>query len=243
MRYALISDVHGNLEALQVVLHHIDMERPDRLVCLGDLVGYGADPEKCIDIVRERTELVVAGNHDWAAIGKTDISYFNPYAQAAVLWTQKRLGNFHRRYLEKLPLILQEEELLFVHSTPERPEEWNYVFSRVQAAYYLARLSHRLCFIGHSHIPVAFVFRGGEVALVTGPSFRISIEPDLRYLINIGSVGQPRDGDNRASYAVVDLAEQVVEVKRVPYDIPTAQRKILKAGLPEVLAERLAYGQ
>ncbi|HID12089.1 MAG TPA: metallophosphoesterase [Candidatus Latescibacteria bacterium] len=243
MRYALIADLHGNLEALRVVLHHIDREQPDRLVCLGDLVGYGADPEECIDIVRDRTDRVVVGNHDWAAIGKADISYFNPYAWAAVLWTQGRLRDFHRRYLERLPLTLQEGELYFVHSTPERPEEWNYIFSRAQAAYYLSQLPHRICFIGHSHVPAAFVLRGNDVVLVPGPSLRIPIEPGLRYLINVGSAGQPRDGDNRASYAVVDLAEQVVEVKRVPYDIPTAQRKILKAGLPEVLAERLAYGQ
>jgi len=243
MRYALISDIHGNLEALQVVLHHIEKEHPDKLVCLGDLVGYGADPQKCIDMVRERTELVVAGNHDWAAIGRTDISYFNPYARAAVLWTREKLGEFHRKYLEELPLVLSEGELYFVHSTPERPEEWNYIFSLTQAAYYLSKLRGGFCFVGHSHVPVAFVSDGDEVSWVPGPSFKVRIEPDLKYLVNVGSVGQPRDGDNRAAYALLDLREGTIEVRRVPYDVATAQRKILKAGLPEVLAERLAYGQ
>lgn len=243
MRYALISDVHGNLEALQVVLHHVERDAPDRLVCLGDLVGYGADPQKCIEMVGGRTELVVAGNHDWAAVGRTDISYFNPYARAAVLWTMERLGEFHRKYLEGLPLVLSEGELHFVHSTPERPEEWNYIFSPVQAAYHLSKLQGHICFVGHSHVPVAFVWDGEEVSWVPGPSFEVHIEPGLRYLVNVGSVGQPRDGDSRAAYAILDLEGGTIEVRRVPYDIATAQRKILKAGLPEVLAERLAYGQ
>lgn len=241
MRYGIISDIHGNLEALNAVLESLSEERIDRYVCLGDLVGYGANPNECVELVQEFTDWVIAGNHDWAAVGLTDISVFNSHAREAVLWTARHLTGEHRTYLKRLPLQWPDEEALFVHATPESPEEWHYIFSPYEAGAYLDTMSARICFIGHSHRPVVFARDDDGQHLVSGTDFRM--KPSWKYIVNVGSVGQPRDGDPRACYAVFDAEEGTAEVKRILYDMEKARRKILRAGLPAIEAERLTYGE
>lgn len=241
MRYGIISDIHGNLEALHAVLDHLNGENIDRYICLGDIVGYGADPNECVELIRNLTDRVIAGNHDWAAVGRTDISVFNIYARRAVLWTSDVLSASSRAYIERLPLRYIEENLLFVHSTPDVPELWRYIFSSYEALWVLRRLKQRVCFVGHSHYPVAFSWKEKEGIRSQSP--RLTLQEGMKAIVNVGSVGQPRDGDPRACYGVLDLDQQTVKVKRVLYDVQTAQEKIRRAGLPEYLAERIVRGE
>lgn len=241
MRYGIISDIHGNWEALHAILEYLHAEHMDRYICLGDLVGYGANPNECVGQIRSLTDRVVAGNHDWAAIGKTDISSFNVYARQAVLWTSGTLNTLNRTYMERLPLRYSEEDLLFVHATPDVPELWGYVLSPYDAWGVLRSLEQWMCVIGHSHYPVAFSWDRKEKVQVHPPC--LTLQKGWKYTVNVGSVGQPRDGDPRACCGVLDLDQQTIEVKRVAYDIQTAQEKIRRAGLPEYLAERIARGK
>jgi diadenosine tetraphosphatase ApaH/serine/threonine PP2A family protein phosphatase len=241
MRYGIISDIHGNLEALNAVLENLSKERIDRYLCLGDLVGYGANPNECVALVRELTDWVIAGNHDWVAVSLSDSSAFNPHARKAALWTARSLTEEHRSYLCKLPLKRPDGEALFVHSTPEEPERWRYILSPHEAGKHFDLLNPQICFIGHSHRPVVFARGDDGHVLVLGADF--SIKSNWKYIVNVGSVGQPRDGDPKASYAIFDAEEASVRIKRVSYDIEKAQQKIRRAGLPEIEAERLAYGE
>ncbi len=241
MRYGIISDIHANLEALHAVLEHLSKERIDRFVCLGDLVGYGANPNECVALVRDLTDWVIAGNHDWVAVSLSDSSAFNHHARKAALWTAGCLTEEHRSYLSNLPLKQSDGEALFVHSTPEEPERWRYILSPHEAGKHFDVLNAQICFIGHSHRPVVFARNDDGHVLVLGTDF--SMKSNWKYIVNVGSVGQPRDGDPRASCAIFDTEEASVRVKRVRYDIEKAQQKIRRAGLPNIESERLAYGE
>lgn len=241
MRYGIISDIHSNLEALKRVLDQLKDESIDRYICLGDIVGYAANPNECADMVREVTDLVIAGNHDYAAIGLTDISFFNPVAAQAAIWTGKALSPDNTNYLKNLRLSFALEDLLFVHSSPSNPELWHYILSLNDAKQEFSLFRERICFLGHTHYPVTFTERSGKYGVIEDPSFRI--QEDYRYIVNVGSVGQPRDLDPRASYAIYDPDQRVVEIKRLPYEIEVTQDRIRKAGLPEFLAQRLELGR
>jgi len=232
---AVISDIHGNLEALNRVLAEIDNLKILRIWCLGDLVGYGADPNQCIETVKDRCEICIVGNHDWAALGKTDISYFNPVAKQAILWTKEVLTDESIRFLEGLDLTASEDDFLLVHASPSRPDEWEYLFEMEQFQNEFSFFTEKVCLIGHSHVPVI----ADENLRIHRSS--VTLETGLRYIINIGSVGQPRDGDHRASFATID--EDRIEIRRVEYDVETARKKILQAGLPPFLADRLKVGR
>ena len=240
MRYAILGDVHANLEALEAVLAEVRREGADRMVCVGDLVGYGADPGTCIDLLREAGVTVVAGNHDHAAIGKLDIEYFNPFAKASTLWTARALSGDQRRYLEELPLVHEEEWLMVAHGSVHEPEAFHYIQTLDDAAESLRALTRPVCFLGHSHIPVSF-FGGDGVAYATDPV--TPVDPAGRTVVNVGAIGQPRDLDPRAAVAFYDTDRREVRLHRVAYDIETATEKILSAGLPEILAERLRFGR
>jgi len=237
----LISDIHGNLEALESVIEKLGEEGVDKVVCLGDLVGYGADPNECIRRVRRLTDLVVAGNHDWAAVGRLDTTYFNPHARSAIYWTSKKLTRESYDYLLGLPLTLELEGVVMVHATPSRPGEWHYILSPEEAFVEFAAFTARAAFIGHSHSPA--VFYQGERTGVIDHKYPFVMEPGKRYIVNIGSVGQPRDGDPRASYAVYDSSTGEVAIRRVEYDVASAQKKILESGISPFLAYRLALGR
>jgi diadenosine tetraphosphatase ApaH/serine/threonine PP2A family protein phosphatase len=244
VRTAILSDVHGNLEALEAVLEHLSGESVERVVCLGDLVGYGADPNPCCARIREVADEVVAGNHDHGAVGLTDVTRFNPFARKAIEWTARMLDIDHRRYLEhlSLTLVLSGERATLVHATPGRPEAWEYVFGPAEVSKEFEAFTTQCCFVGHTHIPVCFVHHPD--GRVTGVRLdRLRLQDGFRYIINVGSVGQPRDGDPRAAYAVWNDEAGTLEMHRVDYDVEAASDKILKAGLPPPLAQRLTYGR
>jgi diadenosine tetraphosphatase ApaH/serine/threonine PP2A family protein phosphatase len=240
--YAVISDIHGNLEALRAVRGEIEKLKPDRVFCLGDIVGYGASPAECIDLTREISESCVAGNHDFGVTGQTDISYFNRYAREAIAWTADTLGPDRMDYLRGLPLTAVEDELFrLVHATPADPGRWNYIFSHQQALEQFKAFGEPLCFLGHSHQPCVFEMMDPETIIMS--TDRATLRPDRRYIVNVGSVGQPRDGDPRASFCLYDPEGKEVRIVRVEYDVEGAQKRILEAGLPPVLANRLTWGE
>ncbi len=241
MKWAILSDVHGNLEALQAVLKETEAEGVDRLVCLGDVVGYGADPNACLLLLRERTDLFVAGNHDWGAVGLTDVSFFNPVAKTAIVWTARILTEGSRIFLRGLPLVRELNELTFIHASPRAPEEWNYIFSLAEAEKEFRAMTGDLAFLGHSHLPLVWVREpGGKVGVLEKQG--VVLKQGRRYMVNVGSVGQPRDGNPLAAYGLYDDDVREFLLRRVPYDISRTQRKILQAGLPSSLAHRLAQG-
>ena len=240
MRYAVLSDIHGNLEALDAVLAHA-ASRADAVLALGDVVGYGADPQACLERVAERAQTVVAGNHEHGAVGLLDPAWFNDRARLALEWTRQRLGADHLAWLRARPLLAEMDDATLVHASPFQPGEWDYLMSAEDGYEVFGAFTTRLCFVGHSHCPA--VWSVGSSGRDHKPGAReIALEAGRRYLINVGSVGQPRDGDPRAAYAVWDVDGRRVTVERVPYDLATTRRKILRAGLPRFLADRLPIG-
>lgn len=245
MRFGILSDIHGNLEALDAVLEVLKGERIDRYLCLGDIVGYGASPNECLDRVIGLTTDVIAGNHDHAAIGKLDIATFNPFAAEAARWTRRQLTPAGRRYLAELPYTRRIGDLYAVHASPADPPAWHYLTSlgRVIEGFEALSVGVTVCVLGHTHSPGIFESRTAEDRCGEIPVQAHVMAPGSRYIVNVGSVGQPRDGDPRAAYCVFDVGERRLEIKRVSYDMETTQRKIRAAGLPDMLAERLAHGR
>ncbi len=251
MRYAILSDIHSNLEALTAVLDALTGECVDRVVCLGDLVGYGADPTACLDRLEAAGAISVCGNHDWACIGKCELGWFNDAARAAVLWTRDQLGFAHLDWLRRLPLVAIEETLTLVHGTLTHPERFEYLIDLAQALDTAKACRTLYCLVGHTHIPCVLEAdrpRGQLTRIVTESDelSDVALESDetrFRSIINPGSVGQPRDGDPRASFAILDTKTARVSIRRVAYNISVAQEKIRQAGLPRFLADRLAIGR
>jgi diadenosine tetraphosphatase ApaH/serine/threonine PP2A family protein phosphatase len=241
MTTVLLSDIHANLEALQAVLVEIDARRPRRVLCLGDVVGYGASPNECLDLVRSRCDVVLLGNHDAAASGGPEAARFNIYARAAAEWTSKVLTRENREYLQKLPLTSPQGSFLCVHASPAMPRDWEYLLDRFDAEPQFAYFTEPVCFIGHTHQPAIFqADPGGTKSLPVGT---MRLEHGRRYIVNVGSVGQPRDRDPRACFVVLHEGSGEVEYVRVPYDVAGAQTKIRAAHLPDVLAARLTTGE
>ena len=241
MRYGIYSDIHGNLEALQSVLETFEKEGVEKYICLGDIVGYGASPKECLDVVKERSLLVVAGNHDYAVAGKLNIDFFNMYAKEAVIWTREQLGQEDIDYLNSLSLVETIDGVLTaVHGTLNFPEMFDYIQTTYDAHLTLEIQDTPVCFIGHSHVPIAF-FQGQMVSYSLEQT--IPVEKDCKTLINVGSVGQPRDENPLACCAVYDDEVGTVWLHRVEYDMETSIAKIIDAGLPEILGERLRYGR
>ncbi len=240
MRYAIISDVHSNLEALNAVLEKIEKEKVDDLLFLGDSVGYGPNPNECIDIIKKEARVLLAGNHDHSVLGLTDVEYFNPYAKAALEWTKEVLTNENMAFLNTLPITmrLQEEEIYLVHSTPKEPEQWHYLSNTRDAYINFHFFTERICLAGHSHEPI-IIEQLPEGNMIVHKDCT-DIKDEHRYIMNVGSVGQPRDGNPDAVYALLD--KNSIEIKRVSYDIVLTQKKMRDVGLPSYLIERLARG-
>jgi len=242
MRMAIISDIHSNLEAFTAVLQAIDELKVDEVLCLGDVVGYGPDPNDCIDLARARASVIVAGNHDFASVGLTDTTYFNRIARVAAAWTGRVLSEEHRQFLSGLQYLYRRGNLLFVHATPEAPEEWYYLETIGDARRNFAAFEEQICFVGHSHVPVVLeLAQDGEIGVKTDTQVAMAL--DRRYLVNVGSVGQPRDGNPDACFGVFDTELLTFELVRVSYAVATTQEKIRAAGLPVYLADRLALGR
>ena len=241
MVHAILSDIHGNLEALEAVLADLERVKPASVVCLGDFVGYGASPNECVERLRPRLEEAVVGNHDLAAVGHLALGGFHSDAAAAARWTDHALTPGNRAYLESLPLERVWRGTRLTHAAPREPAEWRYVLSPRDAMGELKAFAECVCFIGHSHYPCAFDRDARELRYSRADE--ISIEPGHRYLVTVGSVGQPRDGDPRAAYALYDEARGQIRHVRREYDVAGAMRRIVEAGLPGFLAERLQWGE
>ncbi len=243
MRYAVFSDVHANLEALETVLADAARHHPDAYVCLGDIVGYGPDPNECVARVRALGGDTVAGNHDRAAVGGADLEMFSPLARAAIEWTISVLSGESRRFLASLPLRLETPAFLAVHGSPRDPVD-EYILDLPTALAVFNAGDFELCLVGHSHVPGAFVLRSdgrvGARSLPPGEAVRFT--RGSRYIVNVGSVGQPRDGDPRASYLLLETSPRIVTLRRIRYPIAATQEKMVARGLPALLARRLSAG-
>jgi len=243
MRYGILGDIHGNLSALETVLDCLAREKIDRTISVGDIVGYGAAPRECIALVREANASVVMGNHDAACIDRLDMVYFNAYAREAVAWTQQVLTPEDRAWIGTLPLALHLEHCSVAHGTLHRPEQFEYIQSPQDADPSLDIMPLPVCFVGHTHVPVTLMRMRDDptrTAYTTEPE--IDVDEACRALVNVGSVGQPRDEDPRAAYAIYDSDAGRVWIKRVAYDISAEAQRIRRAGLPPMLADRLYLG-
>ena len=237
-KYAVLGDIHGNWEALSAVLEDAAAQGVMHYVCVGDLVGYNANPAECLKQLRDLGAISVRGNHDHYCSHAEDVC--DVHLLAVVDWTRHQLSEADATYLRDLRMVHTVGGFTLVHSTLDMPEKWGYVFDELGAESNFSYQSASVCFHGHTHQPVVFEKAGGEVSRPSASKTMITL--GKKYFISVGSVGQPRDGDPRASYAIYDVAAREVELRRVPYDIAKAQKKILAAGLPERLAMRLTLG-
>ena len=240
MKYAIIADIHGNLEALQAVLEDCKAQNISHYACLGDVVGYNANPKECLDIIRDMGMPIVKGNHDEYCSADQNLDGFNAHAAEAVNWTRKQLNDEDRKWLRDFKYLRLVASFTIVHATLDGPQRWGYVFDKLAAAASFTYQNTAVCFFGHTHVPVAFirdsVVRGGTYS-------KFKIDHGRKYFINVGSVGQSRDGVAKATYVIYDMEEQSIELRRLDYDMATTQRKIIAAGLPPRLAERLSFGK
>jgi predicted phosphodiesterase len=240
MKFAIIADIHANLEALQVVLQDTKEQKCTHYVCLGDVVGYNANPKECLEVIRSMGMPCVKGNHDEYCSVDADLEGFNPHAAEAVGWTRQQLPAPDQKWLRDLKYVRLVTSFTLVHATLDGPERWGYVFDKLAAAASFTYQNTPICFFGHTHVPVAFV----RDSVVRGGTYsKFKIEAGKKYFINVGSVGQSRDGVPKATYVTYDVDEQSIELRRLDYDMATTQKKILDAGLPPRLAERLALGR
>lgn len=240
MKYAIIADIHGNLDAFQVVLEDIRAQKATHTVCLGDVVGYNAQPKECLDIVRQMNIPCVKGNHDEYCSTENHLDGFNPHAAEAVHWTREQLTEDDKKWLRELKYSRMAANFTMVHATLDAPERWGYVFDKLAAAASFPYQNTQMCFFGHTHVPVAFM---RDTAVRGGTYSKFKVDPSKKYFINVGAVGQPRDNNPKAAYVIYDMDAQTIELRRLDYDIASAQKKIIDAGLPERLAERLAFGR
>jgi len=246
MKYLILSDIHSNREAFSAVLAHVRRKKWDKAVFLGDLVGYGANPNQTCDTLRSLKPLVaIRGNHDKVCSGIENGEMFNRVALQAALWTRQRLTPANLKWLRSLPEgpLVVDGEFAISHGTPI--DEDAYIFGEIEALNVFRQTAFPLCFFGHSHFPVVFGLSPDAIhtVLTTPPSFRFRLEAGMRYLVNPGSIGQPRDGNPQASFAIYDSKARAVTIYRVPYRLERTQERILSAGLPRPLADRLALGR
>jgi predicted phosphodiesterase len=242
LKIIVYSDVHSNIEALKAVEEAINKEGDAQKIFIGDVVGYGADPNECVERVGAFADHALAGNHDHAVLDLTDSSGFNPYAKAAISWTKEAITPASVKYLKSLEIKKILGEVSFVHSTPYQPEKWNYILTLQSASFNFDYFDSRICFIGHSHVPIILT-RNSHRKCYIHDGLHLEAKEDCKYIVNIGSVGQPRDGNPQACYAVYDPEEETVQIKRVSYDVSVAQKKIIDVGLPRYLADRLQSGR
>ena len=238
---AVLGDIHANLDAFEAVLADCREQGVTSYLCTGDVVGYNARPRECLQIVRSLDCPVVMGNHDHYVSSRQNLADFNPIAASVIEWTRQQLSHEELEYLNALPFSVTKTGITLVHATLDNPEGFGYVFDHLQAEAHFTHQITPLCFHGHTHCPMIYEKQLGAVYRIDAQSFKLPI--GRKYFINVGSVGQPRDGDPRAAYVIYNPAARVVNFRRVEYDIAAAQAKIREAGLPERLAERLALGQ
>ena len=248
MVYGIISDLHSNLEALTAVIEHSKTQGVKEFLCLGDIVGYNANPEEVIDMLQElNVKHIVKGNHDYYVASDMYVNEFNPIAAKAILWNRKHISQTKRQWLANLPMQIDLDEIgvTLVHSSLDNPHAWNYVFDKFNAESSFGNQKNQICFIGHTHVPFVFeqAFDNEEHFIHAGNPTQLQPIDGNKYLINVGSVGQPRDGNVKSSYITFDSEKRIIKFHRVEYDVCTTQQKTLKEGLPEHLAFRLGIGR
>jgi putative phosphoesterase len=241
MRYGIFSDIHSNLEALQAVIKAYENEGIDKYICIGDIVGYGANPNECLEITRNLTQFIVAGNHDRAAVNMFSREFFNEDAKETILWTSKQLSVDSQNFLQNLKLVYELDNFVIVHGSLNHPQDFNYLLNVNDCHLTFKLMQCNVCFIGHTHVPVVYIKDKLGNTHYEDTSL-LKIEPDNKYIINIGSVGQPRDSIPKAAYCIWDTQKQEVEIKRCLYDVFMARQKIIDKGLPEFLGNRLLVG-
>lgn len=242
MKLAVISDIHGNLEALDAVLQDCRTRAVDQIICLGDIVGYGADPSACLQMVTRECSVTLMGNHEYAALGLLSGQVMNSAARESMDWTQHHLDDRDLAMISDLPLEAQRENLYLVHASPDEPSKWRYILTSVEAEAAFRKFTGHICFVGHSHLPMIFsISPEGSLRQRAGHDF--CPDEENRYIVNVGSVGQPRDNDPRSCYIVYDSGEETISYCRVPYNIELAQSKMAQARLPQLLIDRLLVGR
>jgi len=239
--YAFLADIHGNHDALEAVLREVDKINPDATFCLGDIVGYGAEPKRCLDTIRERMIPCVAGNHDLAVVGTVAMDYFNPAAKESVEWTRDALSEEDVKHLAALPFLLKQQGFTAAHGAFLNPEAFEYILTINDAARSFEAFDEPFGFTAHSHVPMTFLMNGKDVSACMAESLHMTRAS--RAIVNIGSVGQPRDQNPMASFAIFEPEVRSVSIRRVAYDVERAAEKILAAGLPGINAYRLLLGK
>lgn len=242
MKYGFFSDVHSNEEALAAVAKDFEEQKLDKIYFLGDAVGYGASPNECVKLISQVSTKCLMGNHDYASLGLLDTDFFNQYAKDSINWTKTILNDKSLEILSNYLLCCKQGDFHMVHSTPKEPENWHYILNLSEAEENFSYFTKRVCLIGHSHRPVIIKKYKDRHCFIHNDTC-VQIEEEFKYMINIGSVGQPRDGNNQACYLIYDADNKTAQLRRVAYDIKKAQRKMKKANLPQYLIERLALGR
>jgi predicted phosphodiesterase len=240
--FAVISDIHANLDALEAVLDDIKQQGIETVYCLGDVVGYGCEPSACLTLVKETCDIILMGNHEYYALGLISQEYLSPVAKQSARWTQEHLSDSDLEMIADMDMDAKLADVLLVHASPYEPEHWRYILAAPEARNAFAHFDGAICFYGHSHLPMIFSTSDGEeIRRQIGHDFQPS--DGKRYLVNVGSVGQPRDNDPRASYVTFDADTRDIRFHRVEYDIAAVQAKMRQAGLPSLLIDRLTVGQ
>lgn len=241
MKVAIFGDIHANLEALNTVLNDAHDQQCDLFCCIGDIVGYNSNPSECMQIIKNMECPVVMGNHDLDCSNDSSLDDLNNLAKIALQWTRDALDNDEKEWLSQLKYSRPVRNFTIVHSSLDSPTSWTYIKNRFDAEASFNYQNTQVCFYGHTHVPSIFTKMQDEID--REKSLFVNLEVNKKYFVNVGSVGQPRDGDWRSSYCIYDIANKTLELKRLEYDIQRTQQKILKVGLPHMLAERLKYGK
>jgi diadenosine tetraphosphatase ApaH/serine/threonine PP2A family protein phosphatase len=242
MKYGFFSDVHANLEAMKACVIDFRAEKLDKAYFLGDAVGYGPYPDGCVKLIKDVAAVKLMGNHDYAALGLMETDYFNQYAAESMGWTKNSISRKTMEIMSDFELQHEQGDILLVHASPKEPELWHYILDMGDATESFDYFKQKICLIGHTHRPyIVYQAKSGDVFL--SKQSEETLSEDRRYLVNIGSVGQPRDGDPRSCYLIYDIESNSIRHKRVAYDIKATQKDMAKIGLPEYLIERLAVGR
>jgi len=241
--YGIIGDVHGNYDALAAVVSSLEQLEVDAYACLGDIVGYGAEPNRCIEAISSLGCESVAGNHDYAVLGREKTDFFNPFARETILWTRGQLTPANRAYLAELELVFHGPDFSMAHATLDRPREFFYLDNPVDASTAFDLMETGVLFVGHTHVPVNFLRDSGSPAIAHNHNSVLHVADGTRVITNVGSVGQPRDSDPRAAFATFDTGKGILRIHRVDYDYQAACDKIYRAGLPRINADRLIMGR
>jgi predicted phosphodiesterase len=242
MKYLVFSDIHGNAQALEKVIDEISETRPDFVVSLGDVVGYGANPSDCVDMIDRHCDIRICGNHDFVAAGLAESENFNVTARISIEWTKHSLSARQKELLSAYDTVRRHGQCLFAHSSPVSPLDWEYIYTMGQAERIFRETDARFIFIGHTHVP-GIISCDPVSGYRVENGMKVEAQPNRRYLINAGSIGQPRDGVSAASFAFIDARRGRISLRRIPYDVSEAQERIRAEGLPESLASRLAIAR